>query len=129
MLEIIQAEINELDDASKELLSDGAHSFKELYEHRCLLYISLVNILCVWSEHKGDFTCTKAILHSDGTSYKDMFLLVVENNNTQEQISYHIPSKYWEMVECESSMFAPDYDNHTSAMVLERLRDWFGGRG
>ena len=39
----IQDLINSLPDNERELLSDGYHSFKELYEHRVTLFIALAN--------------------------------------------------------------------------------------
>lgn len=124
MLEIIQAEIDSLETAEKQQLSDGSHTFEELYDHRCILYISLCNLI----KDRSEFNVTKAILHGDGFSYDGMFLLVIINESlpSQPQISYHIPMKYWELAKCDAAMFAPDYDGHTSSQTLQRLIEWYG---
>ena len=41
----IQEQINTLPDNEKSQISDGYHTFNELYEHRCVLWICLLNTL------------------------------------------------------------------------------------
>lgn len=88
-------------------ISDGYHTFDELYEHRCLLFINLclaaVNFKSAWKQ-----------------DYETWFCLYLET--PQGQISYHIPNKYLFLIE-DKIPFEPDYkwDGHTSETVLERL--------
>ena len=101
-------------------ISDGYHTFDELYEHRITLYIAL----CKLYENKvdiiGDVWCST--FHSDGTSFDGWFILGI-GKEKGKQITYHIPAKYWTDV-CEFAEVldkAPEFDGHTSADVLERI--------
>jgi len=94
---------------------DGYHTFRELYEHRINLYITLCKSIChshyIW----------KSLKHDDGTMYDGWFLLGI-NTEPGKQISYHCPIEEWENVYfAESLDSAPKFDGHTSNDVLERL--------
>ncbi len=94
-------------------VSDGYHTFDELYEHRCLLWI----LLC-----KSAIKSWKSKLHSDGTSYDGWFVLGMKTK-PGEQMTYHLPMKYWECCGfAETWDKAPHFDGHTPADVLERLK-------
>lgn len=87
-------------------ISDGYHTFGELYEHRCALYVALCMTQpekCAW---KYDFD--------------DWFCLYLETS--KGQVSYHIPLKMLGLIEGKITCM-PDYkwDGHTSADVLKRL--------
>ena len=87
--------------------SDGYHTFNELYNHRCLLWINY----CL-QDTKG---CYLVENHFDG-----WFLLGKET--TQGQISYHCPNKYIHLV-TNIERRNPEFDGHTSNIVLVRLQD------
>lgn len=122
----IQDIVDKLFDSEKQHISDGYHTFEELYEHRCRLFISLVNVLycaVVTDDFKG--LIFKARKHNDGSSYDDWFLCCIQYENG-EQISYHLPDKYWDNVACNGYDIAPViFDGHTSNDVLKRLEKWF----
>lgn len=116
----IEEIINELVLSSctcTDRISDGYHTFGELYYHRIELYITLCRILasevCVWMSKK----------HSDDQQPLGWFLLGIEQEKGN-QITYHIPNAKWE----ECAKFAgildkaPEYDGHSSNDVLDRLR-------
>jgi hypothetical protein len=45
------------------------------------------------------------------------------NTEQGEQISYHLPDKYWNETSMVSTLDkAPEWDGHTSTDVLERLK-------
>lgn len=105
-------------------VSDGYHTFGELYEHRTELYIALCTMLDL---HCHDFVSPvwASKLHSDGTSFDGWFILGVDTDNGQ--ISYHLPLSKWEDVIRRVKTIqildkAPEFDGHTSADVLERLK-------
>ena len=101
-------------------VSDGYHTFNELYEHRIVLWIALCNALGL-ANHSNDQNVWKSKLHSDGTSFDGWFILGM-NKETGTQITYHIPMKYWDecyFIELEK---APEFDGHTSADVLTRIK-------
>ncbi len=96
-------------------VSDGYHTMEELYEHRHALYIALCNSVKdredVWKSEK----------HSNGSDFKDWFIMGI-NSNHGEQITYHLPISKWE--ECGFAHTldkAPEYDGHKPKDVLQRL--------
>ena len=104
-------------------ISDGYHTFDELYEHRIRLFIALCKELA-WedepSQHVDIWCSTK---HSDGSSFGDWFVLGI-GKEKGEQITYHLPARFWNEV-CKFAQVldkAPEYDGHTSDDVLERLK-------
>lgn len=116
---LVENAINDLIQRHKvdtNKISDGYHTFGELYEHRCILYLlaakSVMLRYVVW----------RSKYHSDGTDYPGWFILGI-GFDWGNQITYHLPMSLWEL-----SSFAVDYpaapawDNHTSADVLERLK-------
>jgi len=107
-------------DVDTNKISDGYHTFGELYEHRILLWITLCRL---YSTLKGQgATVWRSKAHSDGTSIDGWFLLGV-NQTKGIQITYHLPESKWN--EChfaEKLDKAPDWDGHTSADVIDRLK-------
>ena len=108
------------------LVSDGYHTFGELYEHRITLYIALLRIKANIVDpmtgdwvHREDIWRSKA--HSDGSVWPGWFILGVYKE-AGEQITYHLPISKWD--ECDFAQIldqAPDWDGHTSQDVLIRL--------
>lgn len=86
--------------------SDGYHTFNELYDHRCLLWINycLTNI-------------EDTYLVQD--HFEGWFLLGKETQFGQ--ISYHCPNKYLDFVLGVVPLRHPEFDGHTSADVIARL--------
>jgi hypothetical protein len=131
-LQEIQEAIKNLPEDQRGLISDGYHTFEELYEHRCMLAVGLANELDAWScgEHnlasanskmKSIF---KARKHHDGTGYDGWFLLCF--STSEGQISYHLPEKYWDMLCIDEYDISPvEFDGHTPADVLDRLQKVF----
>lgn len=97
-------------------ISDGYHTFDELYDHRITLYIALCKKL------GGHDWVWRTTTHSDGTEWDDWFILGI-NHLPGEQITYHIPLKRWsETGFAETIDQAPTFDGHTSQDVLDRLK-------
>lgn len=100
-------------------ISDGYHTFGELYEHRFRLFIALI-------QYASDYVYTwKSKSHSDGTMYEGWFIagIGVEKG---EQITYHLPISMWndnQLMYTEILSNAPEFDGHTSADVLERIKN------
>ena len=115
MLGTVNEIIEQLGDY-KGQVSDGYHTFDELYEHRITLYIAL----CIRMAYFG-VPVWKSNVHSDGTTWEGWFLLgidVIEG----KQITYHLPISKWDL--CVFAMElpqAPPFDGHTSADVLKRI--------
>lgn len=101
-------------------VSDNYHSFDELYDHRCHLFIALMR-----SNHGISW---RAVSHADGTMFPDWFIAGM--NLPAGTISYHLPQWMWKMLggcRITTLNLAPKWDGHTPEMVIERLAEWFGG--
>lgn len=98
-------------DAKANEVSDGYHTFLELYEHRHILYLSLM------ASHPE--LSWKSVLHSDGGFYPGYFIAGM--NLPTGQISYHLPEHLWEACVGVRHERAPEWDGHTSNDVIERL--------
>jgi len=108
------------EDINTKSISDGYHTFGELYDHRIILYITLSRLLhSVNSSHK----IWRTIKHSDNSIINGWFVMGI-NEEAGSQITYHLPIEYWD--ECrfaETLDKAPEYDNHSSKDVLLRLKN------
>jgi hypothetical protein len=97
-------------------ISDGYHTFGELYEHRNSLFIALCK-----TQPKS--TIWRSKLHSDGTGFDGWFLLGIHKNKGK-QITYHLPISKWDETHFAKTLDkAPTFDGHTSADTLKRLRE------
>ena len=100
-------------------ISDGFHTFDELYEHRMILFIALSKRL---RSNAMDWVWPSKI-HSDGTSFDGWFILGI-GKEIGKQITYHLPISKWEETNfAETLDKAPEYDGHTPEDVLERLKN------
>ena len=103
-----------LECSDRSLLSDGFHTFSELYDHRCLLFIALANaspMLFPWKSTK----------HNDGSSHSGWFIAGLTLPGPSP-ITYHLPDRYWELLRVSAISKAPQWDGHTSQDVVERLK-------
>lgn len=115
-------------DVDTNKISDGYHTFGELYEHRIQLFIQLCKRL---SSLPGDFIAPinsevwRSRFHSDGKiAYGGGWFVLGIGKVAGYQITYHLPEKYW--TECsfaETLDLAPEFDGHTSNDVLQRLKN------
>lgn len=94
------------------LITDGYHTFEELYEHRCILFA------CLCNENKNAW---KSLEHHDGTMFKDYFIVGIDTKQGQCTYHYHIDN--WNLFNCKQLVKAPKYDGHTSNQAIERLKN------
>ena len=124
MKKIISLKVSMDGEDSTGVISDGYHTFDELYEHRIVLFIALCKILYADPQYqtgqKADIWRSK--LHSDGTSFDGWFIMGI-GRNKGEQITYHLPISKWEDTNfAETREKSPEFDGHTSADVLTRIK-------
>lgn len=108
-------------DIDPQDVSDGYHTFRELYHHRMLLSACLWN---AWTQI-GNIDVCKSRKHSDGEPCFGGGWFVVVAKIPTGQISYHYKEEYWDLFcipEAERSPFP--YDNHTPEDVEKRLEDY-----
>ncbi len=96
------------DGTEKGQISDGYHTFDELYDHRNLLFINL----CLSRSN----TCW---YKEDDAAYPGWFCLYMKT--LHGQISYHIPNKYLPLVEGKLTGKQQSWDKHTKDDVLTIL--------
>lgn len=96
-------------------VSDGFHTFDELYDHRSLLFITLANHL--------KETSWKSLKHEDGSRYDDWFIAGMELEKSGT-ITYHIHIKKWDLCHFKELEKAPKWDGHTANDILDRLENF-----
>lgn len=95
-------------------VSDGYHTFHELYDFRRAYNAALVNTHA--------YPCIKSHRHSDGELCFGGGWFVVQMQLPTGQISNHYEDKHWDEFDCEERECADPWDGHTEKDVLERLR-------
>ena len=104
-------------------VSDGYHTFDELYDHRITLFIALCNVITQANNvFRTPRDAWRSRLHSDGKGMEGWFIMGI-GKEKGKQISYHLPMNRWEETNfAETLDRAPEWDGHTSADVLTRLK-------
>lgn len=122
-LKLISLIISELDDPDKnDIISDGYHTFEELYYQRMMLTKAVA--LAVITNFDED-TVYRSKLHADGTMYKDFFIVVF--NTPEGNFSYHYHMMYWGVFDFLKELpNAGEFDGHTWKDVT-RLQSFFNG--
>lgn len=83
-------------------VTDGYHTFEELYYHRMKLFA----IIC----HMNKDVAWKSWLHHDGSMFDGSFIVGVET--PEGQYSYHYKAEYWDVFDVRELGKAPEYDGH-----------------
>lgn len=109
-------QLRQLDRGLVQDLSDGYHSFKDLYEHRLALTAALFNTLA--KEH--NVQVHKARYHHDGGGFPGYFIVVAELPTGT--ISYHYENKDWDKFHILAYESSPvPFDGHTADDTIKRL--------
>ena len=98
-------------------ISDGYHTFNDLYDHRCTLFLALMasNPALSWISAK----------HHDGSEWDGWFIAGMELPTGD--VTYHLPNSMMgaamqtgaRVLDC-----GKEWDGHTAADVVKRLREW-----
>jgi len=98
-------------------VSDGYHTFDELYDHRVRLFSSLMRAyphLSWWSEK-----------HHDGTAWDGWIIAGIDT--PAGTVTYHLPvSEIKHLPIIASLPVGKEWDGHTADDVLERLKSLWG---
>lgn len=100
---------------SKGKVSDGYHTFDELYHHRAVLFAMICNnnLDRAW----------KSKLHNTGDMYDGMFIVGIDS--PYGQITYHYDiDPYWEMFKVKELERAPEWDGSTAEDCINRMERW-----
>lgn len=102
-------------------ISDGYHTFNELYEYRLLYNASMFNEFA----KQNLYDVHKSKLHSDGTiPFGDENWFIVQAELPTGQISNHYEMKDWDLFQVPIKEKANHYDGHTPQDVAKRLREF-----
>lgn len=101
-----------------ENVSDGYHTFKELYHYRMLFNALLFN---EWAVH-GKYNVQRSFKHSDGEPCFGGGWFIVVADTPFGQISNHYEAKDWDMFAAVPQVDIPmEYDGHTPQEAAERM--------
>ncbi len=105
-------------------VSDGYHTFDELYEFRMLYNAALFNELARIDALGTDsyYAVCKSWKHSDGETCFGGGWFIVSVQLPTGQITNHYEAKYWNLFQIDEVEEAPEWDWHTPQDVAERLR-------
>lgn len=111
-------------DPATDEISDGYHTFGELYDHRRALTAVLAKIVansdvighCVWRSRKH---------HPDDNPIFEGGYFIVGFDLPTGQISYHYKLSHWDDFSGVNELeHAPKWDGHTSNDTVTRLLTW-----
>lgn len=106
MLEILR-----LKDISRGEVSDGYHTFNELYFHRMILFSIILN------QNKN--ISWKSKKHKDGTMFKGSFVCGIDT--PEGQYTYHYDLEYWDYFNVKELEYAPKWDRHRPKDIVRLL--------
>lgn len=101
----------EFDVEHKGQISDGYHTFDELYNHRMILF----SVICATHKDKA----WKSWKHNDGTMYDDYFIVGITTD--AGDYTYHYHKDCWNMFKVKELEYAPVWDGHSSSDVTRLL--------
>ena len=108
-------------EEDKGNISDGYHTFNELYEYRLLYNASLFNELA----KQGLYDVHKSRLHSNGEiPFGDSNWFIVMAELPTGQISNHYEMKDWDLFQIPEKAKANVWDGHSPQDVANRLREF-----
>ena len=112
IIEKINNEIKEYKNRTKNSaddISDGYHTFGDLYKHRTyLLALAMIHLPYAWKARK----------HEDGTMFDGMFVVGFPTPNGM--VTYHCDNEYWNDFKIPEIPHAPHFDGYSDADVLDR---------
>ena len=93
-------------------VSDGYHTFNELYHHRAVLF----SVICGMFPDRA----WKSKKHWDGSMYEDMFIVGIDTPMGQATYHYDV-DPYWTMFKVRELENAPKWDGHTPEEAINRI--------
>ena len=111
--ELIQLEKNKKNISVKEI-SDGHHSFDELYRNRMILFCTLCNCFpdISWKSKKHYNEETDPMFNGD---------FIAGINTPKGVATYHFKIKYWDLFKVKELDRALPYDDYSNDEVMVRI--------
>lgn len=85
-----------------EDVSDGCHTFNELYYHRMVLFSTICN--------QNKELAWKSYKHSDGEIWDGYFIVGI--TTPKGDYTYHYKNECWDYFKIKEVEYAPKYDGH-----------------
>lgn len=104
-------EVANVDDI--EDVSDGSHTFNDLYEQRMYLFAALVNAY----KNKA----WKSLKHEDGEYCFGGDWFIVGIDTPEGSYTYHYSMQYWDVFDCQILPRAKHWDGHTDKDVTRLM--------
>ena len=106
-------ELSHVDDIGD--VSDGFHTYNQLYHQRAILFATIVN--------QNADKAWKSFKHEDGQycfdSDGEWFIVGVDT--PEGSYTYHYEKKYWDMFKCKELPCGKHWDGHTEEDVTRLL--------
>lgn len=101
---------------SRNSLSDGYHTFGELYYHRAVLFAMICN------EHPD--RAWKSLQHHNPEEEMFEGMFIVGINTPFGQVTYHYDLPYWDLFKVKELNRAPEWDGSTPEDCINRMKEW-----
>ena len=107
------ANVIEIPESGIEDISDGYHTFRDLYYQRMVLFATIVkqNKNLAW----------KSLRHEDGELCFDGDWFIVGIDTPEGSYTYHYEMKFWFMFNCQELERGKHWDGHTDKDVTRLL--------
>ncbi len=103
-------------------VSDGYHTFNELYYYRMLYNAAFLNTLAWYQDNINTFNIYKSKRHHTGEECFGGGWFIVMVDLPSGQVSNHYEMKYWDLFNIPEKEIADEWDGHTPQEAAERLR-------
>lgn len=115
IIEKLQKENEDYEKARKDgTLSDGYHTYNDLYYQRCVLFATICNL--------NENIAWKSKRHSDGKKCFDSDnWFIVGIDTPQGSYTYHYEIKYWDLFKVQELELGKEWDGHTDKDVTRLL--------
>lgn len=102
-------------------VSDGYHTFNELYYYRMLYNAAFLNTLAWYQDNINTFNIYKSKRHHTGEECFGGGWFIVMVDLPTGQVSNHYEMKYWDLFNIPEKEIADEWDGHTPQIAAERL--------
>lgn len=89
-------------------ISDGYHTFDELYYHRMVLF----SVICKTYQENA----WKSWKHDDGTMFDDYFIVGI--TTPKGEYTYHYHKDHWNIFDVKELELAPKWDGHNPSDII-----------
>lgn len=111
-IDLIKMDTKLILDGDYGKVSDGYHTFDELYHHRAILFATICN------EHPE--LAWKSKQHDTGDMFDGMFIVGIDTPQGQATYHYNV-NPYWDIFNVKELEFAPKWDGHTPDEAIARI--------